>query len=98
MRTIWFDSLWRDVHHAWRTLLRSRAFTITALVVLALGIGVNTTVYTVVRGIAFRPLPFDDAERLMFIGELSPLAAASPWHRRTSVLTLRSVRQGLTSE
>ena len=72
MRTIWFDSLWRDVHHAWRTLWRSRAFTITALVVLALGIGVNTTVYTVVRGIALRPLPFDDPERLMFIGELSP--------------------------
>ena len=72
VRTIWLDLVWRDVRFACRTLWRSRAFTTTALVVLALGIGANTTVYTVVRGIALRPLPFEESERLMFIGELSP--------------------------
>lgn len=66
------DTLLQDLRYAYRTLRRSRAFTATALVVLALGIGANTTVYTVVRGMALRPLPFDHSERLMFIGELGP--------------------------
>jgi predicted permease len=66
------DILLQDLRYACRTLRRSRAFTATALVVLALGIGANTTMYTVVRGIALRPLPYDDPEQLMFIGESSP--------------------------
>ena len=66
------DSLLQDLRYASRTLLRSPTFTTTALVVLALGIGANTTIYTVVRGMALRPLPFDEPERLTFIGELSP--------------------------
>ncbi|MCA1563910.1 MAG: ABC transporter permease, partial [Acidobacteria bacterium] len=81
VRTIWLDVLWGDVRYACRTLRRSRPFTTTAIVVLALGIGATTTVYSVVRGIALRPLPFDDPERLMFIGELSPAGrreAAAP--------------------
>ena len=81
VRTIWLDLLWSDVRYACRTLWRSRPFTTTAIVVLALGIGATTTVYSVVRGIALRPLPFEDPERLMFIGELSPAGrreAAAP--------------------
>ena len=66
------DSLLQDLRYASRTLLRSPTFTSTALVVLALGIGANTTIYTVVRAMALRPLPFDEPERLTFIGELSP--------------------------
>jgi hypothetical protein len=64
--------LLHDLRYACRTLWRSRTFTMTALTVLALGIGANTTIYTVVRGLAFRPLPFDDPERLVFVGELGP--------------------------
>jgi predicted permease len=66
------DSLLHDLRYASRALWRSPTFTATALVVLALGIGANTTIYTVVRGMALRPLPFDEPERLTFIGELSP--------------------------
>ena len=69
---IWLDMLCGDVRYACRTLLRSRTFTITAAVVLALGVGASTTVYGIVRGIALRPLPFEDPDRLMFVGELSP--------------------------
>ena len=77
----WIKNACRDLRYACRTLTRSRGFTATALAVLALGIGASTTVYTVVRGIALRPLPFDEPNRLMFIGELSPAGrreAAAP--------------------
>jgi putative ABC transport system permease protein len=71
-------TLLHDVRYACRTLRRSRTFTITALTVLALGIGANTIIYTVVRGLAFRPLPFDNPERLVFVGELGPGGRREP--------------------
>ena len=67
-----------DLRYACRTLRRSRAYAATALVVLALGIGANTTIYTVVRGIALRPLPFEQSDRLMFIGETGPGGRREP--------------------
>lgn len=72
------DTLRQDLRYASRALWRSPTFSVTALVVLALGIGANTTMYTVVRGIALRPLPFDEPERLAFIGELSPAGRREP--------------------
>jgi hypothetical protein len=66
------DTLLQDLRYACRTLRRSRAFAATALAVLAVGIGATTSVYIVVRGVALRPLPFEEPQRLMFIGELSP--------------------------
>ena len=72
------ETLLQDLRYACRTLWRSRAFATTALVVLVLGIGANTTIYTVVRGIALRPLPFDEPERLAYIGELSAAGRREP--------------------
>ena len=72
------DTLLQDLRYACRTLWRSRAFTVTALAVLALGIGATTSIYTVVRAVALKPLPFERPERLMFIGELSPAGRAEP--------------------
>ena len=70
------DTLLHDIRYAYRTLRKSRAFTATALAVLALGIGATTTIYTVVRAVALRPLPFEEPERLMFVGEQSPAGRA----------------------
>ena len=72
------DTLLQDLRYACRTLWRSRAFTVTALAVLTLGIGATTSIYTVVRAVALKPLPFERPERLMFIGELSPVGRAEP--------------------
>ena len=72
------DTLLQDLRYACRTLWRSRAFTVTALAVLTLGIGATTSIYTVVRAVALKPLPFERPERLMFIGELSPAGRAEP--------------------
>jgi hypothetical protein len=51
------DAFYQDLKHAWRGLLRTPGFTAIAIATLALGIGSNTAVFTVVRGVLFSPLP-----------------------------------------
>lgn len=58
-----------DFRLALRQLLKSRAFTVTAILVLALGIGANTAIFSVVEAVLWRPLPFPHAERLVRILE-----------------------------
>ena len=72
------DTLVQDLRYAYRTLRRSPGFVATALAVLALGIGATTSIYSVVRAIALRPLPFEQPDRLIFIGERSPVGRAEP--------------------
>ena len=63
------DSLVRDVRYGIRALLRSPGFTLVAVVSLALGIGANTTIFSVANAVLYRPLPFDDPDRLVVIHE-----------------------------
>jgi putative ABC transport system permease protein len=58
------DQLLQDLRYSVRTLMRNRVFTTIAVLCLALGIGVNTAIFSVVRGMLFRPLPFDPDGRL----------------------------------
>ena len=67
-----FDSLFRDVRYAVRTLGRTPGFTIAAVLVMALGIGANTALFTVVRSVLLKPLPFREPDRLIQIYEESP--------------------------
>ncbi|MEO7189715.1 MAG: ABC transporter permease [Vicinamibacterales bacterium] len=61
-----------DFYFAFRSLRATPGFTLTALLVLTLGIGATTAVYSVVDAVALRGLPFDDADRLMVVAETNP--------------------------
>ena len=60
-------SVWQDVRYAGRTLAQNPAFTTVAVLTLALGMGANTAIFSVVNSILLRPLPFQDSDRLVAI-------------------------------
>ena len=61
------DSLLRDIRHAFARLTRDRGFALITIVTLALGIGANTAVFSLVKAALLSPLPYGDAERLTVI-------------------------------
>jgi predicted permease len=62
-------NLWNDVRYATRTLRRSPGFAAAAIATIALGVGLNTGVFTVLNGVLFRDLPAADAHELVFIAQ-----------------------------
>ena len=65
----WLDDLGRDARHAARALARSPGFAATVVLVLALGIGANVAMFSVVHGMLIRPLPYPDAGAIVRITE-----------------------------
>jgi len=68
----WLDLLLRDVRYGMRTLTRTPGFAAIAILVMALGIGANVALFTIVRSVLFKPLPFRDPDRLVRLYESNP--------------------------
>ena len=63
------DTIWQDIRYGLRMLLKAPSFSIVATIALALGIGANTAIFSVVNAVLLRPLPFPDSDRLMTVWE-----------------------------
>ncbi|HEX8144061.1 MAG TPA: ABC transporter permease [Pyrinomonadaceae bacterium] len=67
-------SLGQDIRYGIRVLLRNRGFTLAAVITLALGIGANTAIFSVIYGVLLRPLPYRDGHQLVVVHQQARLA------------------------
>ncbi len=74
----WLESVWQDIRHAFRGLRRSPGFAAVAILTLALGIGLNTAIFSVVNSLLLRSLPVTEPERLALVSSRSATEGGFP--------------------
>src|SRR6201996_2916400 len=89
------NTLLKDVRHASRVLIAAPAFTLAALLSLAIGIGANTAIFSIVDGLLLHPLPYSDPERLIILWNRSPgLNITEDWFSTAQYFDIRDGHQG----
>src|SRR2546423_13167068 len=99
------ETLLRDLTHSFRMFWRNKTFTVTAVAALALGIGANTAIFTIVNTVLLKPVPFPDPDRLVMFMNTSPGGqgpAASPakfqhWKQQSTVQYASAFRTGVVN-
>ena len=65
-------TLFQDIRYGVRTLIKTPGVTLLVIIALALGIGANTAIFSVIDAVLLRPLPYEDSDRLVFLSESTP--------------------------
>jgi predicted permease len=73
-RSEWLGALGRDLRHGVRRLLKSPAFTAVTVLTIAVGVGPNVAIFSIINSVLLRPLPYAEPERLVQLFETFPLA------------------------
>jgi putative ABC transport system permease protein len=90
----WLEDFTQDLRHGARLLRRNLGFTIIAVLTLALGIGANTAIFSLVNGILLRPLPYARANELVSINGTYPKAGLAALRERSKTMDLAAYAEG----
>jgi len=89
------NTLGQDIRYAFRGFARNRGFATAAVLSLAIGIGANTTIFSVVNALLFNPLPYRDPDRLMILWNRSPgLNIAEDWFSTAQYFDIKAGHSG----
>src|SRR5499433_1418205 len=84
-----------DLRHALRSFLRTPGFTVAAVLSMAIGVGANTAIYSVVSALLLHPLPYKDADRLVILWNRSPgLGITEDWFSTAQYFDIKGGHNG----